>query len=97
MCSADISMAYWWNKNYTYKDEDGVEHFTQEYLDKTPKERSYGSFLMWDVEHQCRNLDLIADWVAKLQLRDDAYIRAGGGIFVINYPDSIAMNRYVGC
>jgi hypothetical protein len=76
MCSADISLAYWWNKNYTYRDEHGIEHFTQEYLKKTPKERAYGTFLMWDVEHQCRDLDSITAWVEKHQLRDDAYIRA---------------------
>lgn len=76
MCSADISMAYWWNSNYSYKDADGVEHLTKYYLDKTPKERAYGSYLMWDVEHQCRNLDLITDWVAKHQVREDEYIRA---------------------
>jgi hypothetical protein len=76
MCSGDISMAYWWNRNFTMMDEHCIEQITPEYLNMTKKERAYNTTLLWDVEHQCRDLDAISGWVAKYQLRDDAYIKA---------------------
>jgi hypothetical protein len=66
-------MTYWWNADYTYRDEKGVEHFTDKYLNKSTKDRAYGSYLLWDVDHQCKDYSLIKQWTKKNQLRDEAY------------------------
>lgn len=73
MCNGDSSMTYWWNKNYTYVDEAGKEQFTDKYLSMAPVDRAYGTELLWDVNHQCRNFDKIQEWTMEHQLRNDAY------------------------
>ncbi|KAK3499422.1 uncharacterized protein B0T23DRAFT_17021 [Neurospora hispaniola] len=76
MCNGDVQMTYWWNKTYTYVDEDTKEErYTEEYLRMDKKERAYGTALLWDVEHQCRSFERIQDWTRKHQLRDEEYWR----------------------
>ncbi|KAL4755686.1 uncharacterized protein BDW70DRAFT_165215 [Aspergillus foveolatus] len=68
-----ISMVYWWNQNYTYVDEMGARHYTEEYLQRTPEARATGSFVTWDTEVQCRDLDAINAWVKENQVDDNHY------------------------
>jgi hypothetical protein len=56
LCHGDISLVYWWNRNYSYIDETGLKHYTAEYLQRTPDERLTGSFVKWDTAVQCRDL-----------------------------------------
>jgi hypothetical protein len=52
MCSADVSVLYWWNANYNTTDLNGVKHEPKLYEGVTHEERVEGSFVGWDVEHQ---------------------------------------------
>jgi Mycotoxin biosynthesis protein UstYa len=73
LCHGDISLLYWWNHNYSYVDEGGVRHYTEEYLQKSPEERAVGTFAMWDTPVQCRDLEAINTWAKERQINDDKY------------------------
>ncbi|KAL4811628.1 hypothetical protein BDW67DRAFT_189505 [Aspergillus spinulosporus] len=73
LCHGDISLVYWWNQNYTYIDEMGGRHYTEEYLHRTPEERATGSFVTWDTEVQCRDMGAINAWVKENQVDDNHY------------------------
>ncbi|OJJ07805.1 hypothetical protein ASPVEDRAFT_89044 [Aspergillus versicolor CBS 583.65] len=73
LCHGDVSLVYWWNKNYTYIDEAGTRQYTQEYLQRTPEERAKGSFVTWDSEVQCRDMDAINAWAKGNAVNDDDY------------------------
>ncbi|KAF9894764.1 hypothetical protein FE257_006654 [Aspergillus nanangensis] len=62
LCYGDTSLVYWWNENYTFIDEAGVRQYTNNYLNMTPKERAKGSFVMWNTQVQCRDIDAINSW-----------------------------------
>ncbi|KAH7633117.1 hypothetical protein B0T09DRAFT_86396 [Sordaria sp. MPI-SDFR-AT-0083] len=80
MCNGDVTMTYWWNKNYTYKDQQtGEERYTEEYLKMDRKERAQGTKLLWDVEHQCRSFERIHEWTGRHQLRDEEYWKEAPG------------------
>lgn len=72
LCHGDISLLYWWNQNYSTV-ENGVRHYTDEYLQKSPEERAVGTFAMWDTPVQCRDLDAINSWAKAHQINDDKY------------------------
>lgn len=65
LCNGDPSLVYWWNQNYSYIDERGQKHYTEEYLRRSPQERMKGSFVKWDVPTQCRDLDAINRWISQ--------------------------------
>lgn len=64
MCNGDVSLAYYWNRNFTVVAEDGTKSYSDWYLSMTPAERFSHILIYWDVTHQCRNFDLIKEWVA---------------------------------
>jgi hypothetical protein len=73
LCHGDISLVYWWNRNYSYIDESGLKHYTAEYLHRTPDERLTGSFVKWDSAVQCRDMDAVNSWVKRHMVDDDKY------------------------
>lgn len=73
LCHGDISVVYWWNRNYTYIDEGGNRQHSEEYLRRTPEERATGSFVTWDSQLQCRDMDAINAWAKANQVDDDKY------------------------
>ncbi|KAK2821867.1 hypothetical protein FQN49_007594 [Arthroderma sp. PD_2] len=73
LCYGDISIVYWWSRNYTYIDESGNRQYSEEYLRKTPEERAVGSFVTWDSQLQCRDIDAINGWAKINQVDDDKY------------------------
>lgn len=73
LCHGDVSLVYWWNQNYTYIDESGTKQYTEEYLQRTPQERATGSFVTWDSEVQCRDMDVINAWAKRNAVNDDDY------------------------
>ncbi|BCS27851.1 oxidase ustYa family protein [Aspergillus puulaauensis] len=73
LCHGDVSLVYWWNQNYTYIDETGTKQYTEEFLQRTPQERATGSFVTWDSEVQCRDMDAINAWAKRNAVNDDDY------------------------
>lgn len=73
LCHGDVSLLYWWNGNYSYVDEAGARHYTEEYLRKTPEQRATGTFAMWDTPVQCRDMNAIHTWAKAHQIDDDKY------------------------
>ncbi|OGM49045.1 hypothetical protein ABOM_002346 [Aspergillus bombycis] len=73
LCHGDISVVYWWNKNYTYIDPAGNRQYSEDYLRRTPEERDTGSFVTWDSQLQCRDMDAINAWAKVNQVDDDKY------------------------
>ncbi|KAL3470382.1 hypothetical protein BJX99DRAFT_267518 [Aspergillus californicus] len=73
LCHADVSLVYWWNSDYSYTDESGARHYTEEYLQMTPKERADGSFVTWDSEVQCRDIDAITRWAQQHKMDYERY------------------------
>ncbi|KAI9890545.1 MAG: hypothetical protein M1814_003885 [Vezdaea aestivalis] len=63
MCHADLSMTYWWNDTYTTINDHGATEYTQQYLNFTPGQRSFHSEVQWNIEHKCRALEPIKNWV----------------------------------
>lgn len=68
MCHGDVSMTYWWNKTYTLTTKDGKEVYSDHYLSMSPQERAKGSYVNWDIEHKCREIQPIEDWVDERRL-----------------------------
>ncbi|KAL8991045.1 MAG: hypothetical protein Q9169_007963 [Polycauliona sp. 2 TL-2023] len=63
MCHGDISMTYWWNKNYTISDDEtGRESHSKWFESLSPDERATNSSVFWDVEHSCRMFEPIDEW-----------------------------------
>ncbi|PGG96500.1 hypothetical protein AJ79_09560 [Helicocarpus griseus UAMH5409] len=62
LCAGDVSMVYWWNRSYSYTDEQGQRHHTQKFLTMSNEEKTKGSFAFWDVEAHCRDWDKIYEW-----------------------------------
>ena len=73
LCHGDVALLYWWNRNYSYVDEAGTKHYTEEYLQRSPDQRLTGAFAMWDTPVQCRDLDALNDFVQAHYLDDDKY------------------------
>ncbi|KAH8812721.1 hypothetical protein F5884DRAFT_786191 [Xylogone sp. PMI_703] len=73
LCHGDVALVYWWNSNYSYVDESGIKHYTEEYLHRTPMQRAEGSFATWDTEVQCRDMDPINSWAKAHRLDDKKY------------------------
>ena len=42
-------------------------------MQRTPEERATGSFVTWDSEVQCRDIDAINAWAARNTVDDDDY------------------------
>lgn len=53
-CHGDVSMTYWWNKNYTRIMPDHTLGYSDWYLNANETERLSGAFINWDIEHSCR-------------------------------------------
>ncbi|KAL9611176.1 MAG: hypothetical protein Q9167_004161 [Letrouitia subvulpina] len=62
MCHGDVTMTYWWNKNYTVSDEDGRERHSDWFESLNPDERATNSSVFWDIEHSCRMFEPIDEW-----------------------------------
>jgi Mycotoxin biosynthesis protein UstYa len=73
LCHGDISLLYWWNHNYTYVDGDGIKHYTEDYLSRTPEQRATGTFATWDTAVQCRDLNSINTWIDAHAMDNDKY------------------------
>ncbi|RDK42480.1 hypothetical protein M752DRAFT_266279 [Aspergillus phoenicis ATCC 13157] len=73
LCHGDISLIYWWDPNYTYIDDDGIERYTEDYLKKSPRERQVGLHASWSSEVQCRDMDAINSWVKERMVDPDKY------------------------
>lgn len=67
-------MVYWWNSNYSYLDNKGTKHYTQEYLNRNDVERAEGSFVKWEVSTRCRDWGAINDWTEKNGIDRDKYL-----------------------
>ncbi|KAK5988289.1 hypothetical protein PT974_12433 [Cladobotryum mycophilum] len=67
LCHGDISVVYWWNQNYTHLDQHGNRKYTEEYLRMTSEERATGSFVKWDSQLQCRDMDAVNAWAKSKQ------------------------------
>lgn len=65
MCKADVSMLYWWNSNFTTVEPDGTTRDSDYYLSLDPVQRVKASFVKWDIDHQCHDIDLIIAWLGK--------------------------------
>jgi hypothetical protein len=63
MCHGDISLVYWWNDTYSWTDEQGTKHYTEEYLSRNISQRAIGSHPHWDTDVQCRDFGPISDWM----------------------------------
>ncbi|EAS36723.3 uncharacterized protein CIMG_02077 [Coccidioides immitis RS] len=64
-CNGDASLVSWWNRDFTYKDNDGKKQLTQKYLSMSPKERAKEAVVFWDVKTRCHDLDAITAWTEK--------------------------------
>lgn len=63
LCHGDVSMAYWWNTSYTTTTSDGKKVHSDSFKGLSLEERAVGAKVHWDVEHKCREIQPIEDWV----------------------------------
>ncbi|KAL4909725.1 hypothetical protein BDW74DRAFT_173219 [Aspergillus multicolor] len=56
LCHGNISLAYWWNSNFSYIDNNGETQYSPESVAMTPKERDLAAFMGWDSPVQCRDM-----------------------------------------
>jgi len=65
MCHGDVSMTYWWNKDYTSRQSDGREVHSDWFNNLSLDDRATNSSVFWNIEHSCRMFEPIEAWVEK--------------------------------
>ena len=67
-CHGDVSMTYFRNENHNISRRDGNESPADDFGNNDMQPRAGGDSFFWDVEHSCRALEPIDEWVAAHQL-----------------------------
>lgn len=65
MCNADVSLIPWWNTTWSHIDKDGKKQYSQDYLSMTRMQRAKTSYVVWDLETKCIDMDALEDYVVK--------------------------------
>jgi hypothetical protein len=68
LCSGDTALDTYWNPAYEEIGRDGKKTPSKEFREKTLRERSETSINMWDVVHQCRDMNALANWMEVYKL-----------------------------
>jgi hypothetical protein len=67
-CHGDVSMTYFGHENHNMSRRDGSESPADGFGNNDVQARAGAASVFWDVEHSCRALEPIEEWVAAHQL-----------------------------